>query len=460
MIAGDARPDRRAAARRVGSRTCTRRSCARSTPRACTPATRRSCIRTARSTGFVGGTAPRSRCALHAAQRARDGRAAAAARSSRRPRQEEPPEGVVVAHNPCLSGGAFEVFLEPRLPAPRLVVVGEAPVARALAELGRAAGLRGRRPAPSRQPGDAAVVVASHGAGRGGRARRGAARRACRTSRSWRAAGAARRCGPRSTCPTSCARASTSRPGSTSAPGRRVEIAPVSILAAAHRRARARRRPGGCRGEPRRRRTASAARCRMHGPQLTAVRHGLVLAAGGSRRLGRPKQLLPYGDATLLDHVARHRASVRFDQLICVLGGARRGRAGTVDLRGADVVVNRSSATAAPPRSRPRWARSTRAATSSSCCSATSPASGRRPSRRCSPAAATRRSRSAATTTAAATRSRSRAHVRRARALHGDKARVEAARPAPSVVEVAVPGPVPRDVDTWEDYEAVLAERA
>lgn len=29
---------------------------------------------------------------------------------------------------------------------------------------------------------------------------------------------------------------------------------------------------------------------------------GLVLGAGGSRRLGRPKQLLPYGDRTLLDH--------------------------------------------------------------------------------------------------------------------------------------------------------------
>ena len=29
---------------------------------------------------------------------------------------------------------------------------------------------------------------------------------------------------------------------------------------------------------------------------------GLVLAAGGSTRLGQPKQLLPFGSATLLDH--------------------------------------------------------------------------------------------------------------------------------------------------------------
>ena len=28
------------------------------------------------------------------------------------------------------------------------------------------------------------------------------------------------------------------------------------------------------------------------------------------------------------------------------------------------------------------------------------------------------------------------------------------------VVEVVVPGAVPRDVDTWADYEAVLAELA
>ena len=30
---------------------------------------------------------------------------------------------------------------------------------------------------------------------------------------------------------------------------------------------------------------------------------GLVLGAGGSKRLGRPKQLLPYRDGTLLGHV-------------------------------------------------------------------------------------------------------------------------------------------------------------
>jgi molybdenum cofactor cytidylyltransferase len=44
------------------------------------------------------------------------------------------------------------------------------------------------------------------------------------------------------------------------------------------------------------------------------------------------------------------------------------------------------------------------------------------------------------------------------RALHGDKAVWKLLdRRAADVVEVRVPGPVPRDVDTWEDYEAALA---
>jgi molybdenum cofactor cytidylyltransferase len=42
--------------------------------------------------------------------------------------------------------------------------------------------------------------------------------------------------------------------------------------------------------------------------------------------------------------------------------------------------------------------------------------------------------------------------------LHGDKAVWKLlGRRAGEVTEVAVPGPVPPDVDTWEDYEAALA---
>ena len=52
---------------------------------------------------------------------------------------------------------------------------------------------------------------------------------------------------------------------------------------------------------------------------------GLVLAAGGSLRLGRPKQLLPFGDRTLLEHVVATACdSCPFDQLVVALGGQRR----------------------------------------------------------------------------------------------------------------------------------------
>jgi molybdenum cofactor cytidylyltransferase len=67
---------------------------------------------------------------------------------------------------------------------------------------------------------------------------------------------------------------------------------------------------------------------------------GLVLGAGGSRRLGRPKQLLPYGDATLLGHVVETARACAFDQLVVAIGGAADEVRDAVDLSGADVVVN------------------------------------------------------------------------------------------------------------------------
>jgi molybdenum cofactor cytidylyltransferase len=67
---------------------------------------------------------------------------------------------------------------------------------------------------------------------------------------------------------------------------------------------------------------------------------GLVLGAGGSRRLGRPKQLLPYGDTTLLGHVLDTARGSGFDQLVVAIGGAADDVRSAVDLSGADVVVN------------------------------------------------------------------------------------------------------------------------
>ncbi|MGH9073568.1 MAG: XdhC family protein, partial [Acidimicrobiales bacterium] len=50
-------------------------------------------------------------------------------------REAEPGAGTVTVHNPCLSGGMLEVFLEPVLPPPLVIVHGDAPIARAVADL-------------------------------------------------------------------------------------------------------------------------------------------------------------------------------------------------------------------------------------------------------------------------------------------------------------------------------------
>ena len=78
-------------------------------------------------------------------------------------------EGSVTVQNPCLSGGAIEVFLEPFLPAPRMIVAGDTPIAAALLRIGPELGLdavaaRGDdagSPMPSAD--DLALVVAAHG---------------------------------------------------------------------------------------------------------------------------------------------------------------------------------------------------------------------------------------------------------------------------------------------------------
>jgi molybdenum cofactor cytidylyltransferase len=50
----------------------------------------------------------------------------------------------------------------------------------------------------------------------------------------------------------------------------------------------------------------------------------VILAAGLSTRLGRPKQLLPLGDKTLLEHVIDHASRARVGEVILVLGAHRQ----------------------------------------------------------------------------------------------------------------------------------------
>jgi xanthine dehydrogenase accessory factor len=78
-------------------------------------------------------------------------------------------EGAVTVPNSCLSGGAIEIFLEPVLPAPRVLVAGDSPIVAALRGLGPEVGLEMVAAhdiqdgvlAPT--AGDLALVVAAHG---------------------------------------------------------------------------------------------------------------------------------------------------------------------------------------------------------------------------------------------------------------------------------------------------------
>ena len=72
--------------------------------------------------------------------------------------------GAVTTVNPCLSGGAIEVFLEAKLPAAQILVVGTTPIAEALVHLGAPLGFSMEtRADPEAYAQSTAVVIASHG---------------------------------------------------------------------------------------------------------------------------------------------------------------------------------------------------------------------------------------------------------------------------------------------------------
>jgi molybdenum cofactor cytidylyltransferase len=186
---------------------------------------------------------------------------------------------------------------------------------------------------------------------------------------------------------------------------------------------------------------------------------GLVLAAGGSTRLGRPKQLLPYGDGTLLDHVLSTARDCSFDQLLCVVGGGAEEVRATVDLGGLEVVEN--------PEFGEGCSSSVAAALS-----AVEPDTdvlvlmlGDQPGVRPETVAkllAGRRDAPIAACGYADGRGHPLAFSSKLfgelASMHGDKAVWKLLdRHADEAVEVPIDGPIPRDVDTWDDYQAVLA---
>jgi molybdenum cofactor cytidylyltransferase len=186
---------------------------------------------------------------------------------------------------------------------------------------------------------------------------------------------------------------------------------------------------------------------------------GLVLGAGGSTRLGRPKQLLRYGDGTLLGHVVSVARACPFDQLIVAIGGAAGEVRAAVDLAGADVVQNDAYGAG---------------------CSSSIAAALHRLDRRCDVLVLMLGDQPGVTvaTVEALLAGRGRAPMAVCRyddgpghpiafghdmfaelaELHGDRGVWRLLdRHAGAAIEVSVPGPIPLDVDTEADYQAVLA---
>lgn len=88
--------------------------------------------------GWLGGSCTQPTVVAEVERALADGRPRLLALSPH-PEAERRP-GVVVAPMTCHSGGSVEIYIEPVLPSPRLVIFGGSPIARATAVLGKALG--------------------------------------------------------------------------------------------------------------------------------------------------------------------------------------------------------------------------------------------------------------------------------------------------------------------------------
>ena len=207
---------------------------------------------------------------------------------------------------------------------------------------------------------------------------------------------------------------------------------------------------------------------RSERPPRTHRTAGLILAAGASRRLGRPKQLLPYGHGVLLDAVLATARDCGFDQTVLALGGAAGEVQRTVDTTGCEVVLNpdfgegcSSSIAAGLAVLRPDTDAvvlllgdqpGVRAVTARALLEFLF--TGAERTGRGAPGIAVCRYDDGVGHPLAFTRRM----LPELAALHGDKAVWKLLEQrAGDVVELPVPGPVPLDVDTEKDYRRVLA---
>jgi xanthine dehydrogenase accessory factor len=111
--------------------------------------------------GFVGGACAETSVRLHGLRVLETGEPLVLELRPDEETSDDVREGVVTAHNPCLSGGELEIFLEPCLPAASMLIAGHGPIAEALADLAGRVGFHVT--SPDLAPDTAAVVVAAHG---------------------------------------------------------------------------------------------------------------------------------------------------------------------------------------------------------------------------------------------------------------------------------------------------------
>ncbi len=197
----------------------------------------------------------------------------------------------------------------------------------------------------------------------------------------------------------------------------------------------------------------------MTGPGAGLV--GVVLGAGESRRLGRPKQTLPFGGRTLLAHVVAQVEASTLERVVVVLGGEiGEGDVGLAGTR-AEVVRNDGYGTGC--------ASSLLAGLDAAgACDAIAMLLGDMPGVDADLIdAVTSAWRSQPSWAAVTDYQGALGHpfvfsadaFDTLRRLHGDKAvwQIVDREPPSRVARIAVPRPLPADVDTWEDYEAVHA---
>ena len=186
---------------------------------------------------------------------------------------------------------------------------------------------------------------------------------------------------------------------------------------------------------------------------------GIVLAAGSSKRLGRPKQTLPLGDSTVLGIVVSRVEQSQLDPVVLVLGGAADEARKPLELTRAVIAYNDAYEEGC--------ARSILAGLDT-----VEPAEavmlllGDMPGVRTSIVDGVIAAWNSKRTWGAITSYRgelghpllfSRDAFGDLRALHGDKAvwKIVDREPPTRMQRVEVDEALPLDIDTWEDYEAV-----